>query len=330
MNKLQRLNKKIVISTVALILAATAFLASVCYAWFVAGQNSQISGTEAQVVGESLKFASVSAVKNYTVYNEKGTSEIKVIKYTYTLGNGKIKYESQTPIENGTEGTEDTTTKDDVYNKTTGDNEDLSPLFSGLSSGDYVDITFSFYSKSTSLAGRGWELSLTNFGTGGDNTFQLKSGSNSGDEGTKYGLLGAFQWGACEGTTFDSTKATLKYFHNEVITGTSENTLNVFNYYDNNTDNNSDDDKDDSAYSVTVAKGTFPSDTTQAGFSEDSPIYVTLRIMADIGEFSKLTEQKGTDSNEDISQYFNNTVFEIGKIVLIEKTDTTDTTTSGG
>jgi len=307
MNKLQRINRKIVSSIVALILAAAAFIASICYAWFIAGQNSQTENTTTKVIGGNIYFAeTITAIKYCYEFDEKSTeTKLTTSDYTYTIKDNQIVGEKEI------------------------DSSDKAPLFMGLLPGDYVDITFKFYAGDSSLVGKAYELSLADFAMDEEATtppaddksdkqtntyynsarkYSFRLAKNGEYENTVYGALGVFKWGLVTTTTDASgnkvsTCDNLKYFHSDYVEKTANNATNVFEYYK--------DGNDDSNYSIVISTGTLN--------SQDEPNEVTLRIQVNFDDFYEY--RKNYDSYDTIcdQEYLYNKTLSIGQIILRQK-----------
>lgn len=310
MNKLRRLNKKIIISTVALILAATAFIASVCYAWFVIGLNTKTGNTYTQVVGSGMAFGStITAVKYYTAVNtdeqtsgttEGGTTGLETNgkstkKYNYYVSAGQI-----IPA-----------TKDD-------ESQDNNPFFGSLSLDDYVDITFSVYATDSALKNKEFEIFLTDFGVdekkfekNADRTYSFRLAQiNNGETEyleTVYGALGVFKWGLVDitkdddGNEISRTANNMQYFHSGY-----ENT---FDYYEYGAT-----DKD---FKLTIAGGKFSGN----GVGPDYATSFTIRIAVDTADFETLLNNKNAYEYDTQAEeyYLKNITLSIGRIVLSEK-----------
>lgn len=304
MNKLRRFNKKILMSTVALILAATAFIASVCYAWFVIGLHSKTNNTYTQVVGDGLAFGStITAVKHYTVVSDTSSTAKKEVTDSYYVSAGQIRL---------SEGSD----KDESSN----------PFFNALMPGDYVDITFSVYAIDEKYVNKSFTVYLTDFATDDDGTetnakrsYSFRLAKSTTDEETDkttttylttvYGVLGVFKWGLIKTTVYNNGEAstpteseTMQYFHEEYKTANSCD--NIFDYYE--------DGGTDKEYRLEIARGTF----TGTGIA--NKIEFTIRIQVDTDELIDLIDKYGAidyDVNES-EYYLNSIILQIGRIVL--------------
>lgn len=311
MNKLQRLNRKVAWATVALVLAATAFIASVCYAWFAISSNSEVSGVNTEVVGEGLRLVEysasdtdgdiitypVAAVRHFTAIDSTGSVPPDQ-KTVYSVDkSGNLSIEAIYNYKSDSDWEEDTTTDQSTFYTQTA----ALALFNDMQPGDYVDITLNFYITDSSLSNGTYTIALENFNsytsssTSTDNisyTFKLKNSDSkplvvtrdsngvtaketteAANDATEYGTLGLFKCGVFSA---DSSGT---------VAPTSYKFLREFSAYDSGSDA-----KDSSFSFVVVEDGNL-------GEALNTTISVTFRIEPDFTQYYALLEETRAVAN---------------------------------
>lgn len=304
MNKLKRLNKKIAWATVALVLAATAFIASVCYAWFAISDSSEVGGLTPQVVGEGISLveyvegeydgtltaAPVVAIRHFSEKDTTNGEEIPDQKTVYSVGESNTLELKETY--NYT-STDDSTGSSWV--KDTSASTETTPLFDSMTPGDYVDITLNFYITDSSLANKTYNIYLENFNNVSSDTikstFMLQDSTSAQIGSTVYGTLGAFKYGEC--SVSDDT----------VTAPTSTTFFRSFSEYEG------DSPTADSELSVNVASGTF------GDVGSKNAVSVTFRIAADFEQYYALLQEKNAVDDSDSGGSGDYTIF--GKVMTV-------------
>lgn len=177
MKKITQAQLKIIKAAAGLFLASVTLILSVCYAWFLSGNQNRVSSVEMGVQGDkSMKFGpQVSAARYYltgaklenTYNNNGGTLTLTNTKYT------KADEDDESEI---------APTVSDEF------------LFDNMLPGEYVDITISFYIQNADMVGSDYKVVLCGFGTGEENKFTL----GEGETAVTYSILGVYQYGLVE------------------------------------------------------------------------------------------------------------------------------------
>lgn len=173
--KIMQAKKKIIRAALGLFMASVTLVLSVCYAWFMSGNQNKVSPVELGVQGDqSMKFgAEVIAERHYltgailknTYANTKGTLVLKTSEYQ------KAEEEDESVVS-------------PVQNK------GASFLFDNMLPMEYVDITFSVYIQDKGMKNSDYEICLCGFGWGKENKFTLGEGADAVD----YNILGVYQY----------------------------------------------------------------------------------------------------------------------------------------
>lgn len=167
-------NKKIIKAALGLLMASVTLVLSVCYAWFLSGNQNRVSSVEMGVQGDkSMKFGPQVSAARYYLTGAK-------LENTYNNNGGTL-----------------TLTKTEYTKADEDDESEIAPtvsdefLFDNMLPGEYVDITISFYIQNADMVGSDYKVVLCGFGTGEENKFTL----GEGETAVTYSILGVYQYG---------------------------------------------------------------------------------------------------------------------------------------
>lgn len=344
-----------VVITALLLVAVAVSVACLCFGWFAENKAVTANGLVASVnADKGMEFTDTVTATHYTVSGD-------VITYTYkkdstgnltlttkeTVNSDKtektvVNLAATTPTitlytltDSGTSWS-DGTSYEYSYNETDGTytytvtNEDKTTetvtvyekyLIDNILPGEYIDVTIGFYLTDSSLQSKGYTITLGDFASEEENTFNLNVNTTTTENGTtstssstkQCGVLPAFKWGIPSEENGNDT-TTYTFFHGKY--DSSNNTNGGFFYYING--------GDDSTYTETIEKnGTWDDSnlSTNGDGTDCTSVSFTFRIMEDFTEYYKLFDYTVSGGTAEYDNYLSNKIMNIGQIRLEAKED---------